>query len=44
MMDAGYIATGYVVTAAAVAAYAMSIGTRMRRVKRLLPDDTDREG
>lgn len=39
MTDAGYIATGYVVTAGAVAAYAWSIGTRMRRVQRALPEE-----
>jgi len=35
MTDAGYIAAGYVVTAATVASYAWSIRTRLRRVTRL---------
>lgn len=42
MRDAGYIAAGYLVTAAAVATYAWSIRTRMRRVTRLLPENTPR--
>jgi hypothetical protein len=42
MTDAGYIAAGYALTVATIAAYAWSIRRRARRVPRPLPPD--REG
>ena len=39
MEDAGMIISGYVVTFAAVAAYALSVLRRARQTGRRLPDD-----